>query len=113
MSNKITRIEIKKLFGMFNYNIDLTSKENFIKIITAPNGYGKSTILKIIEAFAQNNLLFFIHTDFQEIRFFISNQNKPITFRKIKSNYYIDEINITFLHNKLLLDSNFLMLSLI
>ena len=107
MSNKITRIEIKKLFGMFNYNIDLTSKENFIKIITAPNGYGKSTILKIIEAFAQNNLLFFIHTDFQEIRFFISNQNKPITFRKIKRNYYIDEINITFLHNKLLLDSNF------
>ncbi|SAY51880.1 AAA family ATPase [Neisseria weaveri] len=105
--HKIVRIEIKKLFGRFNYNIDLSSEENFIKIITAPNGYGKSTILKIVEAFVQNNFLFFVHTDFQEIKFFISNSSKPIVFKKTKSNYYIDEINITYLSHQSLLDGNF------
>ncbi len=42
----IKKIEIKKLFGRFDYNLEF--KDENIMIITGPNGYGKSTILKII-----------------------------------------------------------------
>lgn len=46
----MNKIEVKKLFGRFNYNIELN--DSGLTIITGPNGYGKSTILKIIENFS-------------------------------------------------------------
>lgn len=42
----ITRLVIEKLFGRFNYIVELD--RNNITIITGPNGFGKTTILKII-----------------------------------------------------------------
>lgn len=47
----LTRIKIKYLFNVYNYDIDLTNADNStIKFITAPNGYGKTTILEFINA---------------------------------------------------------------
>lgn len=61
----LTRIQIEGLFNQFNYNIEL--KEDGITILTGPNGYGKTTILKIIYAFAVQNLLFFFQIPFEKI----------------------------------------------
>jgi ABC-type cobalamin/Fe3+-siderophores transport system ATPase subunit len=47
---KLTRINIEKLFGQFDYNITLNQEEG-ITILTGPNGYGKTTILNIIWGF--------------------------------------------------------------
>lgn len=47
-------IKITKLFGRFNY--DLIFPNEGIMIITGPNGYGKSTILRIINNFCNNRL---------------------------------------------------------
>ena len=42
----IQSIQIDNLFGRFNYNI--SAKLEGITIITGPNGFGKSTILRIV-----------------------------------------------------------------
>ena len=47
----LQRIEIKKLFDQFDYNIELNPEG--ITILTGPNGYGKTTILRIIHAFSR------------------------------------------------------------
>ena len=53
----ISNLKITGLFGRFNYNIEL--KDNNITILTGPNGFGKSTILKIILEISNLNLLYF------------------------------------------------------
>lgn len=45
----LTKIKTKNLFNVYNYDIDLTNADNsMLKFITAPNGYGKTTILDFI-----------------------------------------------------------------
>jgi predicted ATP-binding protein involved in virulence len=45
---KIDKIEVKKLFGVFDHEIPLNTKEH-ITIIHGPNGYGKTILLTILE----------------------------------------------------------------
>ena len=47
-SERMLGIQFEKLFGRFDYDIIFNSEG--LTIITGPNGYGKSTILKSIEA---------------------------------------------------------------
>lgn len=106
--NQINRIEITGLFGHFNYNLQFSNNQNYTKIITAPNGYGKSTILTIIDKFSKNDFIYFIHLNFNEIKFHISNLSEPVTFKKNKGNNAIHDVYITHMENTLALDSNFL-----
>jgi ABC-type lipoprotein export system ATPase subunit len=46
---KLTSISISGLFGQFDYEIPLKAKDG-VTIIHAPNGYGKTTILKLLDA---------------------------------------------------------------
>ena len=47
----LTRIKIKSLFNIYDYDIDLTnSDKSTIKFLTAPNGFGKTTIMDFINA---------------------------------------------------------------
>lgn len=46
--------KIINLFGQFNYDLQLF--DSGITILTGPNGFGKSTILKIIEAIGEKDL---------------------------------------------------------
>jgi len=61
----LKKIEIKGLFNQFDYDIEL--KPEGLTILTGPNGYGKTTILKIIHAFATKNVTFFFQLPFKEI----------------------------------------------
>jgi predicted ATP-binding protein involved in virulence len=72
MKQRLQRVEIDKLFGRFDYRIDIDTGDSGIKIITAPNGYGKSTILKIIRSFSSGDYFYFIRERFDEIRFVLS-----------------------------------------
>jgi len=71
----IEKVEIDGLFGRFNYTIDLTGDKGGLSILTAPNGFGKSTILKIIESFSNGDFWYFLKEDFTAIRFFISGES--------------------------------------
>ena len=63
----LKKIVIEGLFNQFTYNIEL--KKEGITILTGPNGYGKTTILKIIYAFAAKNTAFFFQLPFKKIVF--------------------------------------------
>lgn len=45
----ITSVKVRALYGLHNYEIDF-NKDTSVKIIHAPNGYGKTTILKLIRS---------------------------------------------------------------
>jgi len=47
----LNSIYIEGLYGLYDYSLDFTKGEDRrLKIITGPNGYGKTTILQLIYA---------------------------------------------------------------
>jgi len=86
----LKRIKIEKLFDLFDYTIEL--KEEGITILTGPNGYGKTTVLKILDALASKNGLFFIRLLFKEIILEFTEQ-EPVTLRKKGDNKVSIEVS--------------------
>ena len=58
-------VGVSKLFGRFDYNLifkNIADESKALTIITAPNGYGKSTILKLIDDLLRGNYLRLVRT---------------------------------------------------
>lgn len=97
------RLVIKKLFNRFDYDIKLNFQDtdNLI-LLTAPNGFGKSTILKIIDYFFNKNFIDLEKINFEEIIFYINNDSVSITkftdgrFRTLK---FIHSDKSTYTYN--------------
>lgn len=51
---KLVNLKIEKLFGIFDYDINFDNPEN-LTILTAPNGFGKSTILRMLAGDAEES----------------------------------------------------------
>ena len=98
----LKKIVYKKLFGVFDYEINL--KEDGVTIITGPNGFGKSTILKSIDAFYSFNIIFFNRLDYEKISFFSVEGKEPISIEKKGEEIIINElkINVNDLQNEIL-----------
>src|SRR5579872_6525846 len=63
---RIKQISVKNLFGMFNHTIPFHMDDR-ITIIHGPNGFGKTVILRLLEAlFTRDNELL-LTTPFNEI----------------------------------------------
>lgn len=92
-SEKMIRIEFQKLFGRFDYNVILN--KDGLTILTGPNGYGKSTILKSIEAIGNefNGLKFFFQLDFEKITVSFEN-NKKFIIKKDNGKLILDDVII-------------------
>ena len=80
----LNKIIYSKLFGIFDYNIQL--KKEGVTIITGPNGFGKSTILKSINAFYTFDFMFFWELDFERINFYSDEFDEPICIEKKNKN---------------------------
>ena len=76
----LKRIEITGLFDQFDYDIEL--KTEGITILTGPNGYGKTTILRIIHAYSRRNIFFLMYLLFQEIVFHLDNGDRFSLIKK-------------------------------
>lgn len=74
---KLTSLKINKLFGFLNYEIPLDQNE--ITILTGPNGYGKTMILKIINSILSNELNILCKLKFDHI--ILSHQDGLISIR--------------------------------
>ena len=72
-------IKTKKLFGRFDYCIDFKSKR--MNIITGPNGFGKTTILKIIRDVLDDNLFDLYSIPFDDIEL-NTDDGKILLFQK-------------------------------
>ena len=66
-STRLSSVCIKGLFGMLDYDIRMNPGTKPL-IITAPNGYGKTTILNIINAISKGNVFYFLTFPFQSIQ---------------------------------------------
>lgn len=65
---KIAHFTVEKLFGLFDHTIESKLRDR-ITIIHAPNGYGKTAILKLINGFFGGSLQIFREIEFQKIVF--------------------------------------------
>ncbi len=109
----LKEIKIEKLFNLFDYSIKL--KEDGITILTGPNGYGKTTVLKIFHALANQNILFFINLEFNRIDLSFENQNiriqrerdDLIIYHNTKEVSRINKKDIKEIINKILRDTPF------
>lgn len=88
----LNKIIYSKLFGIFDYNIQL--KKEGVTIITGPNGFGKSTILKSINAFYTFDFMFFWELDFERINFYSDEFDEPICIKKKEQELIIDGFSI-------------------
>ena len=62
----LKEIRIKQLFGHFDHVIPLNTKER-LTIITAPNGYGKTIVLNLLQAFYKGDIGYFASVAFESI----------------------------------------------
>ena len=63
---KLIHLKIDKLFGLLDYEIPLDHHE--ITMLTGPNGYGKTMILKIINSIITNELNIFCKLKFGSVK---------------------------------------------
>lgn len=68
---------VKKLFGRYDYHINFEIKEK-VTIIHAPNGRGKTTILKLIAAIVEGDLSYIHDIPFELIRLIMDNGDQII-----------------------------------
>lgn len=66
----IKRITVKGLFGLYDYDIPFSQKPA-VKILTGPNGYGKTTLLLAISHLYKGNFWFFHFLDFEIISVYL------------------------------------------
>lgn len=62
---QISQLYVKKLYNLYTYRIDFTQKSDNICILTGVNGYGKTTILRIIDSLSRFDLFYFYTFPFE------------------------------------------------
>lgn len=65
---QLSHIEVQGLFGLFHHQVALRTNER-ITIVHAPNGFGKTAILRMIEGFFGGSLLVFRQYEYWSVRF--------------------------------------------
>ncbi|MBR3570584.1 MAG: AAA family ATPase, partial [Oscillibacter sp.] len=91
------KLTIKGLFGHFDYEIPLyglSDADSFpvsdgVTILTGANGYGKTTILRMLEAFGMGNLDFFVDLKFQSFSFYQEDSKDRITLEKTRDGFVL------------------------
>ena len=74
---KLRKIEIENLYGCMNYSINLLNHT----FLVGKNGAGKSSILRILDAFFSKKTSFFQNLNFKKISLF---------FQQNKENFYVE-----------------------
>ena len=72
---RIKKITVKNLFGIFNHEIPLNTKEH-ITIIHGPNGYGKTILLAMLKALSNADYFKFWSIPFDEFVIEFDNSDK-------------------------------------
>jgi predicted ATP-binding protein involved in virulence len=78
---KIREIKIRKLFGLFDYDIELNQNDD-LTILTGPNGYGKTTILNIIYNLFNQRFFYFQKLNFELISVYFSDDRRITIIKK-------------------------------
>lgn len=98
------KLTIKGLFGHFDYEIPLyglSDADSFpvsdgVTILTGPNGYGKTTILRMLEAISKGDLDFFITLNFQSLTLRREDSKNNLTLEKGQNRFFINGASLLF-----------------
>lgn len=74
---RIESIAINNLFGYYTYDINLDNQDSLF-IITGLNGFGKTTVMKILDNLSQGKLHYFYNLPFDSIKIRIDNEQDPL-----------------------------------
>ena len=66
---KLSKLVVKRLFGLYDYSIDFSRKDVNFTVLTSPNGYGKTTLLRIINSLDVKRLYYLYLLKFSELYF--------------------------------------------
>ena len=66
---KISRLKVDGLFGLYDYDIDFSHNGDDFTVLTSPNGYGKTTLLRIINSLSIKRLFSLYSVKFKELIF--------------------------------------------
>lgn len=91
----LRKAEIKKLFGIYSYTIDLVNDDAYpLRFITGPNGSGKSTLLKLLFALFNRQYQKFYNIEFDELNLWFDEEEFQILQqRKYDSDDSSDEFS--------------------
>ena len=102
----IKSIKIESLFNLYSYNISFDNDPNIL-ILTGPNGFGKTTILQIINRFSSCNLWYFYYIPFGSLWIectddysfkIIQHEDKEKNGRIVRIEMYIGEKKVEEFH---------------
>jgi ABC-type transport system involved in cytochrome c biogenesis ATPase subunit len=85
---RLKKVFVGGLFGRFDYSIDFSEngrRESGITIITAPNGYGKSTLLRLIDDLVGGRYAQLSRTTFAQLVIETSDGRGVMVERSVKS----------------------------
>lgn len=73
---KISRLIVKGLFGLYDYNIDFSQQGEDFTVLTSPNGYGKTTLLRIINSLHVRRLYYLCTLKFVHVLFLFDDKSQ-------------------------------------
>lgn len=85
---RIVKIQVKELYEQHDYNIDF-DEDNSIKIIHAPNGYGKTTLLKLIDCIIAYKLVEISYIPFKSFLIYFDNQTSLEVVKSSESQKFL------------------------
>ncbi len=104
----IKRIFIEQLYDKYDYDINISESQS-VTILTGPNGYGKTTILKAINHLFACDFWFFYLLRFKKIVFYfrngkqlkiVKNTKEPLGDTERENSFSKEEVSFSFLDDK-------------
>ncbi len=77
----LVQLKVRGLFGRFDYDLPITRTDSPIAILTAPNGYGKTHLLHMIDALARQDYLELSRYTFDSLEIQLADQSQMTVTR--------------------------------
>ena len=77
----LVQLKVRGLFGHFDYDLPITRTDSPIAILTAPNGYGKTHLLHMIDALARQDYLELSRYTFDSLEIQLADQSRMAVTR--------------------------------
>ena len=87
----LKNITIKKLYNLYDYDIDMGLEYCPIHFITAPNGYGKTTILEILNAMLTSRFDDLLRIPFEKVSLYFDDA----TELRVEQKQSFEDVDIT------------------